>query len=339
LPSILKARHVLDPPMLAKATASMRKSLVAVPALFCLLGMPTQAADAVHFTTLHDIAARIATAHNVTISVSTLSPRDDITHALLADAASKGHVHVILDGRASGTARRTSHATEAKLRRAGVSVEYAQKPILQAMLIDGAAFLTDRDEHSGAHTDIMLEDDIPADRSVIAHAVAGISTSNNHLQTRKSTALAAEANVLNGNASHDVSVESVSLDDAPSIFNALLTRREHGDRVRVILAKQTRKKHSSSEEEQATVDRLTSAGIKVRVSTTAENLALDGARGWIGSADAIPALSDHIDWGMTTNGEMSAFLRKRFEEHWDTAKPPGSENHKSHGRHGSRHRF
>lgn len=296
----------------------MEKSLSALLALLLLLPpAAARAQEPIRFLTVRDVTARIAVAHDVTLSAYTLSPRGIMARALLEAAKHGGHVHVVLDGHAFGAAQHANLATGLELRQAGVRVEYTQEPLhMKAALVNGTLYLSDRNWTSKAHAEVVLEDNVPADRPIVLRAVAGTAGYNEHLWTRKGDALAAEARVLNGNAAHDVCMETESFGAGTPVYDALLARRKRGDRVRLLVASlELRSKKSSPE--QTALDRLTAAGVEVRVGSSGEKIALDGNNGWLGSANATHGLADQIDWGMTTNAEMTTTLRQRFETNWN----------------------
>jgi PLD-like domain len=228
-------------------------------------------------------------------------------------------VRVVLDGHAFGAAQRANLATGLELRAAGVQVEYTQEPLhMKAAIVDNAMYLSDRNWTTRARSEIVVADAIPADRPVVSQAIFGKAGANGHLWTRKADALAAEARLLTKNASHDVAVETESFGSGTSVYDALLTRRKRGDRVRLIVAKlEMRQKNSSPEH--AAITRLTAAGVEVRVGNSGEKIALDGENGWLGSANATRGLPNQIDWGMTTTATDTETLRRQFEENWNAA--------------------
>ena len=58
------------------------------------------------------------------------------------------------------------------------------------------------------------------------------------------------------------------------------------------------------------------------MGTSGEKIALDGNNGWVGSTNATRGLANQIDWGMITQGAMTASLHQRFEENWNAASMP-----------------
>ena len=100
--------------------------------------------------------------------------------------------------------------------------------------------------------------------------------------------------------------------------DALTARRARGDRVRLIVAA-LEERSKGSNAERAALARLAQAGVEVRVGTSGEKIALDGENGWLGSANATRGLADQIDWGIITQGAMTAALREKFEQNWSAA--------------------
>jgi phosphatidylserine/phosphatidylglycerophosphate/cardiolipin synthase-like enzyme len=298
---------------------SFRNVLPAIAVSLLLLCSRAGASEPLRFTTVREVTDRIGNARSVTLSAYTLSPNGAMTRALLAAAAHGARVRVVLDGHAFGAAQHANLATGLELRQARVRVEYTQEPLhMKAAAIDDVLYLSDRNWTSRSRAEIVLQDAIAQDKPIVLHAVDGTPGSNEHLWTRKGDALAAEARVLQSNASHDVVVETESFGSGTKVYDALTARRKRGDRVRLIVAA-LEERSKGANTERSSLRQLVAAGIEVRVGTSGEKIALDGENGWLGSTNATRGLADQIDWGMTTQGAMTAALRQRFEENWNAA--------------------
>jgi len=299
-----------------RLTRNVLPAIAALALLFCARG---NAGEPLRFTTVREVTDRIASARSVTVSAYTLSPRGTMTRALLAAAQRGARVRVVLDGHAFGAAQHANLATGLELRQAHVRVDYTLEPLhMKAAAIDDALYLSDRNWTSRSRAEVVLQDAIPQDKPIVLRAVEGTPGSNGHLWTRKGDALQAEARVLQSNASHDASMETESFGSGTKVFDALTARRARGDRVRLIVAALEERSRGSNAE-RAALARLAQAGVEIRVGTSGEKIALDGENGWLGSANATRGLADQIDWGMITQGAMTATLRQKFEENWNAA--------------------
>lgn len=297
----------------------MPNVLPAIAALALLLCTHGNAGEPLRFTTVREVTDRIGGARSVIVSAYTLSPRGAMARALLAAAARGAHVRVVLDGHAFGAAQHANLATGLELRQARVRVEYTQEPLhMKAAAIDDALYLSDRNWTTRSRAEVVLQDSIPQDKPIVLRAVDGTPGSNGHLWTRKGDALQAEARVLQSNASHDAAMETESFGSGTKVYDALTARRARGDRVRLIVAA-LEERSKGSNAERAALARLAQAGVEVRVGTSGEKLALDGENGWLGSANATRGLANQIDWGIITQGAMTAALREKFEQNWNAA--------------------
>jgi phosphatidylserine/phosphatidylglycerophosphate/cardiolipin synthase-like enzyme len=296
-----------------------RNMLPAVATLALFLCARGAAGEPLRFTTVREVAERIASARSVMVSAYTLSPRGAMARALLAAGTRGAHVRVVLDGHAFGAAQHANLATGLELRQAHVRVDYTQEPLhMKAAAIDDAVYLSDRNWTSRSRAEVVLQDALPQDKPIVLHAVDGTPGSNGHLWTRKGDALQAEARVLASNASHDAAMETESFGSGTKVYDALTARRARGDRVRLIVAA-LEERSKGQNAERAALARLAAAGVEIRVGTSGEKIALDGEYGWLGSANATRGLANQIDWGMTTQGAMTAALREKFEENWSAA--------------------
>jgi phosphatidylserine/phosphatidylglycerophosphate/cardiolipin synthase-like enzyme len=294
--------------------------LLTILAVTFVLSGTAKAADLIRLTNVREVTTNMERAHAITLSAYTLSPRGIMARTLLAAAKRGARVRVVLDGHAFGAAQHANLATGLELRQAGAEVTYTQNPLhMKAAIIDEAMYLSDRNWTTRARAETVVADAIPADRPIVSQAITGKAGTNDHLWTRKADALAAEARLLSGGASHDVVMETESFGSGTSVYDALLARRKRGDRVRLIVASlEMRRKNSS---EYAAIARLRQAGVEVRVGNSGEKIAVDGARAWLGSANATRGLPDQIDWGMSIPAALADTVRQHFEQNWDTAKP------------------
>ena len=175
----------------------VRKTFPAVAALLLLFAARANASEPLRFTNVREVTDRIESAHTVTLSAYTLSPRGVMTRALLAAASHGARVRVVLDGHAFGAAQHANLATGLELRQAHVRVDYTQEPLhMKAAAVDNALYLSDRNWTSRSRAEVVLQDTISPDKPIVLRAIDGTPGANGHLWTRKGDALQAEARVL-----------------------------------------------------------------------------------------------------------------------------------------------
>jgi phosphatidylserine/phosphatidylglycerophosphate/cardiolipin synthase-like enzyme len=215
------------------------------------------------------------------------------------------------------------------LRRAGAHAE-ATKPgdaplHLKAAVVDGVAWLDDRNWASGGAERIVRDTD-PADVAAVAAAVAGGPGSDPHLATTKAGAQDLEAAMIARAGPSRLDVESESFAKG-RIYDALLHRAEAHLPTRLIVAGREARE-AGNRTERAHLKRLAALGVEVRLGHAGrgdldEKLAVAAGNAWIGSANATYARGPagaQRDWGLTTSDPaMIDGLRTAFEQNWTRA--------------------
>ena len=244
----------------------------------------------------------------------------------LEGAARRGaRVSVRLEGQpyadARGEMARGNRAVAKELRGFGASVTLAgarAEPVhMKAVLVDGIAYLDDRNFPSGGRDTIVATSDVQ-DVALVKAALDGNSGADGHLATEKAEALEFEATAIRDGPGDRVDVESEGFGFSP-VSKALRERALGGAHVRLLVAAQELR-HPGTEERRA-LAQLLDAGVTVRVGTTNEKLCVAGDRGWVGSANATFP-EPILDWGMDVrSASVVDVLRTAFERNWDEARP------------------
>lgn len=206
---------------------------------------------------------------------------------------------------------------------------------LKAVIADGTLYLDDRN-WPGDGRDTILATSDPADLAAIRTALAAASAemdappsagepsaagaasnAGEALATVKGRALELEAETIAGvlgSPGDRVDCESESFGPG-RVCAALRCRAEAGAHVRLLVAAR-----EIGAVEVRALRGLEAAGVEIRLGGRAEKLALAGARGWAGSANATSASPATLDWGYATGSPgLLAALRERFEEDWAAA--------------------
>ncbi|HET9394323.1 MAG TPA: phospholipase D-like domain-containing protein [Candidatus Rubrimentiphilum sp.] len=279
------------------------------------------------------VVAAIRGARSVLLTAYALRPGRVLEN--LEDAARRGaSVRVRLEGRPYGDTAGHLIADNRRavkaLRRLGADAKLVDTnarngPALhmKAAVCDGVAYLDDRNWPDGGDT--IVRDDFRTDIAAIeAAALRQPSVRSEEFWTSKAQALAAERRLL-ASAAHAkrVDVESESFGSGGGAYGELKRLAQSGVPCRLIVAQ--RDLNAKSERALAS---LAQAGVAVRVSSSDEKMAIvDGARAWIGSANATSSYvnGDQIDWGLRTDApDVLAHLRRRFQSTWNTATPLSS---------------
>jgi hypothetical protein len=232
---------------------------------------------------------------------------------------------------AAETLHHANAATLAALQAAGATAEATKpgEPVLhlKAAVVDGVAWLDDRNWASGGAERILRDTDAD-DVAAVASAVAGGKGSDGHLATTKSGAQRLESDVIAGAGSAPLAVESESFGNG-TIYNALLHRAKAHLPIRLIVAGRE-VGEPGNRTERAHLARLAALGVEVRVgngkrSDLDEKLAVAGDDAWVGSANATyarEAYGAQRDWGMATReSAIVDGLRSAFERNWSVARP------------------
>jgi phosphatidylserine/phosphatidylglycerophosphate/cardiolipin synthase-like enzyme len=280
-----------------------------------------------------ELLSSLKGARDVSLIAYTL-PAGRVLDGLTAAAKAGAQVRVRLEGyiyKDDGSVTVANAAAIAQLRAAGANAQLvhpqqnAPDPMLhcKAALVDGALFLDDRN-WPGDGADTIVRDDFPRDAQIVDDAVAGKEDSPTpYFAVGKRESLASEARLLHeAHRGDDVIVESESFGANNGVYRAIDALGLQGAHVRLLVS--TRDMHGNANE-QGALKKLAADGVGVRVVDADEKLAVvDGARGWIGSANATVAFDhpDQLDWGARTDAlPILAHLRQTFEERWQSAQP------------------
>jgi len=231
----------------------------------------------------------------------------------------------------AGTLHRENAAAIAALRAAGATAEPTgpAEPVLhlKAAVVDGVAWLDDRNWASGGAERILRDDDA-GDVAVVTAAVAGAPGADGHLATTKAGALLLEAGVIRAAGAAPLLVESEAFGTG-TIYNALLHRAQAHEPTRLIVAGREVAEAGNSAE-RARLAHLAALGVEVRVGDPKrgdldEKLAVAGDECWVGSANATYARDSfgaQRDWGVASRkpGIVDG-LRATFERNWQAARP------------------
>lgn len=276
-----------------------------------------------------------AVEHARTILLTSYSLHPGSVLGALEAAARRGAaVHVRLErdplDDAAATLHRANAAAVAALRAAGASAELTgpNEPALhlKAAVVDGVAWLDDRNWAGGA-AERIVRDDRADDVAAVASALAGGPGAGRDLATTKAGAQQLEASVIRTAGAAPLAVESESFGNG-AIYSALLARARSHEPTRLIVAGREAAQ-AGNRTERAHLAHLAALGVEVRAGDPKhdlnEKLAVGGSGGWVGSANATSArgaAGEQRDWGLTTRepGVMDG-LRAAFERNWSAARP------------------
>lgn len=280
-----------------------------------------------------ELLSTLDRARDVSLIAYTLPP-GRVLDGLTAAAKAGAHVRVRLEGyiyKDDGDASAANTAAIARLRAAGADAAlvhagaHAPGGMLhcKAALVDGTLFLDDRNwPDDGADT--IIRDDFASDVQIVDDAVTGREDRPTpFFAVAKREALASEARLLNeAHQDNDVIVESESFGANNRVYTALDKLGREGAHVRLLVS--ARDMHGNANE-QGALKKLSRDGVSVRVVDADEKLAVvNGARGWLGSANATVAFDhpDQLDWGARTDApSILAHLRATFDARWQNAAP------------------
>jgi hypothetical protein len=227
----------------------------------------------------------------------------------LEEAARDGaHVVVRLEGRPygdrAGNLARENRRLVGELQRAGATAQLGHPLHAKAIAVDSTLYLDD--QNWGMH-DLVLRDDDPS----------GLAS----IPSIKHAALAAEAHLLRGARAGDrIIVESESFGCCNPVYSALDLLGRAGAAPRLLVCANELRANAR---ERKALERLAGDGVRVRICSDSEKLAVAGDRAWCGSANATVAFgeSDMPDWGVTTeDGAIVGAARGRLEAQWGKAK-------------------
>ncbi len=267
----------------------------------------------------------IARARSVEASAYVLRTGSPFVGALATAAHGGAAVRVWADGkpyRDDGGMRRATLAAAGRLRAAGARVDVvtSRRVHLKAAVVDGVAYLNDRNWTGGRDTVLRLDD--PAEVGLVRAAIEGGATgSDGSLATAKGAALELEAQVIRDGAGAAVDAESEALGSGPGPYAALEARARGGARVRLIVSSAELRGRGGARE-RAALAALARAGVAVRVGSARsgagnEKLCVAGDAAWTGSANATYGQPAQCDWGVRTHDPaLVGALRARFARNW-----------------------
>jgi PLD-like domain len=274
--------------------------------------------------------------HAQSIALTAYTLRDGrVLQALEAAARGGADVRVRLErdplDDAGATLHQANAASIAALRAAGAKAEATEpgEPALhlKAAVVDGVAWLDDRNWASGGAERILRDDD-PDDVAAVTSAVSGGPGADGHLATTKSGAQWLEADVIRAAGAGPLVVESESFGTG-AIYNALLHRAQAHEPTRLIVAGRE-VAEAGSRSERSRLEHLAALGVEIRVGDVNhgdldEKLAVSSDDCWVGSANATyarEAFGEQRDWGVASREPgLVDGLRAAFERNWSAARP------------------
>lgn len=276
-----------------------------------------------------ELLGAIAHARSVSLATYILKPGSRIVDALEAAGDRGAHVRVRVERNPVDTddhaLKRADRRAVRQLRAHHVEVTWTDKQHpshLKAAVVDGCAFLCDRNWPDDARPDakspsVVLADRDPDDVAVVRAGIDGRPASDPHLWMRKDDAVRGEVRLLREDGSDAIEIESESFGTG-TIAKELESQARAGRDVRLLVSE-----HEAANEREAKVlHRLAAAGVEVRTGGFDEKMAIVGRQAWVGSANATGWPFRQIDWGMRTRiPSLAQALHERFEAHWDHGRP------------------
>jgi hypothetical protein len=267
----------------------------------------------------------LAGAREIAFSAYTLRPDGTVARALEAAADRGAAVAVTLEAFADRPAddglRAQTGSVAAQLRDHGVHVRLGvpngDVVHLKAAVVDGEAFLDDRNWTSAGDTIVRVVD--PVEVAAVRAAIDGRTGAPGGVATEKAAALDLEAaTIRDGGDRIDVASESFG---ASAVSKAIRERATAGAHVRLLVnARIARSAHA--DRERAVLHRLANAGVEIRLTPDTEKLCTAGDRGWVGSANATFDAVRTTDWGVSIRDDRDiATLHATFEREWGSARP------------------
>jgi hypothetical protein len=168
---------------------------------------------------------------------------------------------------------------------------------------------------------VIVEDHVPSDVFIVERAVQGIFSGNDSCSTRKDVALVLEKQTLRAGDGHDVNIQTEAYTPGTMGEKTMFARAAHGDHVRFLIASQEMR-HSLQEERALAF--LAHHGIAVRVSRTAEKMAVVGHSARVGSANMTPGVRHQINWAIRLPVSLAPDVQARFTRNWNEAQPLNS---------------
>jgi hypothetical protein len=250
-----------------------------------------------------EVLARIGAARDVGFGAYILPP-GPMRDALAAAAGRGAHVSVTLQSDpfcdARGALARTNAAGAAALRTAGAQVTLlpsAQVAFhLKAAVCDGVAYLDDRNWPARGGDTVVADDD-PHDVALVRATLAGRAGADDALATRKDTALAREAALIDEARGAPVVLVTESFGGGP-ISAALRRHAARGAPTTLVVDRRR-----LSPPQRHLLAGLERDGVRVKTSAADEKLLLAGDAVWLGSANASCAYGergDQTEWGIVS---------------------------------------
>ncbi len=272
-----------------------------------------------------DVAAALAGGRDIALCAYALAPGSAVVRALEAAADRGAHVAVRLQARAFGGAAGSNAPSGVARELAGHGVAVTENPTigaplehLKAAVIDGRAYLDDRNWASTGD-ELVVRDDDPSTVAAIAAATRGDTAAGAEVALDKRTAIRLEADAIRDAPGDTIDVATESF-GACAISAALAARARAGAHVRLAVAAAPLRADRSGREA-ALLARLAAAGVAVRAVASDEKFALLGARAWVGSANATYAPDGMTDWGATSqDAEIVRACAERFVHAWTTGR-------------------
>jgi hypothetical protein len=270
------------------------------------------------------LEADLGSARDIALCSYTLSPDGPVARALEAAADRGARVVVRLDGHPTfghaGSVDGFAGRVVRELSAHGVRVETtmpADPPAhLKAAVVDGVAYLDDRNWAARGEETIVRDDD-PADVVAIRDAIAGRPAAGGAVKLEKSAALAVEAAAIETAPGDTIDIASESFGGC-AVSVALAARAAAGTHVRLEVDAHVLAADRSGRERTLLVH-LAAKGIEVRAVATNAKLAVCGDRAWLGSANATYAPGPMSDWGLTTfDPAIVDALGTTFARVWET---------------------
>jgi hypothetical protein len=187
---------------------------------------------------------------------------------------------------------------------------------LKAAVCDKVAFLDDRNWIAGADNTV-LRDDSPRHVAAIRTAASGgVPPRDARPALNKYDALQLERTVISALPGDHIEVATETIASGSLVYGALKAAAARHPKLLVST-------YGLRGKDGIDVRRLSSYGVRVRVSRSCEKFALNAERGWIGSANATtPHLDNSTDWGAyTRSSALVRALRSRFTAEWKHARP------------------
>jgi hypothetical protein len=273
----------------------------------------------------------MSAASSIDLAAYELRRGSDLVRALDQAAEHGVQVRVRVDGRPYGPAGKAiasaTRSAVGDLRRHGAKVEVVRdrSAHIKAAVVDGRAYLDDRNWTTSGHDTVLTTTDA-RDVALVRDAIDGRAGFDEHLATSKQRALELEADVI-GTASGDrIDVESESFGTYGGPYTQLKARAIAGAHVRLIVSDNELRAARGTQERRA-LRTLAHVGVEIRVGDSRsgvgnEKLCVAGDAAWAGSANASFGDPCDADWGMRTNDRaVVSALSARFEANWSASRP------------------